>query len=303
MPKTEEEIPEKLRPFIRHGLQLKYGRGDKEARGDCPWCDSPKFTVDITTGQWRCFACNEGNEKGKVEKGGNARTFIRHLWERSYKETTSLDYEELTLDRKLLPDRDTFLELQCAKSLINGNWLIPGYNAEGKLNTVYQWVSSGKRTFLLPTDGLGHQLFLMNQLNPEASTIYLCEGFWDGAALWEALGACKEATTGRLVATANRSASLLADSSVLAIAGNLVFIESWCPLFDGKRVRLMAQNDHPKPHGKTGEPLPPASYTGMERICRMLSGHAAEIELCHWGEGGFDPKLPSGYDVRDALNV
>ena len=50
--------------------------------------------------------------------------------------------------------------------------------------------------------------------------------------------------------------------------------------------------------------MPPAAFTGVRRAIRMLTGSKtppAGIQYLNWGKDGFDPDLPHGYDVRDAL--
>ncbi len=66
----------------------------------------------------------------------------------------------------------------------------------------------------------------------------------------------------------------------------------------GKRVTLLYDSDHPIERvGKTIR----AGYDGMQRVARKLSGIAASVRYVRWGEGGYAPFLPSGWDVRDEL--
>lgn len=300
MPPMPKEVPDSLKPYVFHGIELRFQPKDKDAIGDCPWCGREgKFNVLIATGVARCPACNDGgNDKGGV----NHLSFIKSLWERSYDLTTTAQYKELALDRKYLYD-DTLLQWHLARSFLSNNWLIPGYGIDGSLKTLYQYVFNGKRMVLLPTPTMKHHLHGVDLFDPDKLIVYLCEGIWDAIALWEVLSVTKVSGED-WVETASREASLLADANVLAIPGNMTFFESWCSLFAGKWVVLMCQNDHPHLNPKTKKEAPPASYNGMMRIANMLANSSKppqDIQYLNWGEGGFDRKLKTGYDIRDAI--
>lgn len=327
MPKLNEQ-PESLRPYLFHGVRLSWAEGDKEALGDCPWCGREgKLSINIPTGQWRCFVCNEGQEKeDKSIRGGNHRVFIRMLWERSFDSTKPDDYKALAAERGLLLP-STLVEWQLAKSTLTKNWILPGYNSDGVMTGLYQYVSNGSRRFWLPTPTLGHHLFGRHLFVPEHELIYLCEGLWDSTAWWEVLSMVKPSGDGNgnsyYVPTASREASLLSCENVLGIAGCQTFNEAWIPLFRGKVVCLMCQNDHEKRmcgecrksyslHVHQRCPscgsvsvsetvVAPASYAGMERVSKLIAPVAEAVYYLHWGENGYNPSLPTGYDLRDEI--
>lgn len=292
-----EDTPEKLKPYLQHGLDLSYKNKDKEATAECPWCGrANKLNVNIETGQFRCVVCDEG---------GNILLFLRKLWVSSTEATTKQEYEELANDRKLL-SWETLGKWGLAKSSLNGNWLIPGFGTKDKLLNLYQYIDNGDRRLWLPTTGLGHQLFMALDGKKSKGTIYLCEGVPDACAWWEILSKAKVADGGEWVPTGNISRSLLADATVIGIPGCNVFFEKWASLFSGKNVILMAQNDHPHKNPKNGKLSPPASFSGMQRVYNILSQHEAppaDIQLLSWGEEGYNLELNSGYDVRDALTA
>jgi hypothetical protein len=156
------------------------------------------------------------------------------------------------------------------------------------------------RSKLLPTPTLGHQLHGMNLFDPKKRTVYVCEGPWDGMALWEIARQAKVAD-GELRATANPDGSLLAHASVIAVPGCTTFLESWVSLFAGKTVCLMFDSDHP-----TEKNAIPPGHAGMLRVARLLYSSKtppAEVKILKWGSGGYDSELPSGYDVRDAVGI
>jgi hypothetical protein len=242
------------------------------------------------------LVCNAGSEKG----GGNASRFIRMLWEECDK--TTANYDELAKERKLLY-ADTLIHWEVVYSPWTKNWLVPGYNADHTMTQLYRYTLVDGKRRLLPTPTLGHQLHGVNLYDASCTNIYLCEGPWDGMALWEVLGQCKRTEQG-LIATGSREKSLLGDACVLAVPGCNTFMESWLPLFSGKVVHLLYDSDHPRINEKTGKPVAPAGLTGLQRVAKILSEASeppAEIHYLQWGANGYDPSLPSGYDVRDWL--
>jgi len=306
MPKLPNATPDNLKPYRFHGLDLHWRGNDKEAVSDCLFCGKDgKFSVNIETGQWRCFSCNEGKETGEVIQGGNIYVFIRKLWEMSFDATTGDCYDELALDRRLL-NGDGLMMWGLAKSISTDDWLVPGYNEEGKLQQLYRYhfVEEKNRFLLHPTPTLGHKLLGPQLMDNKKPIVDLVEGVWDAIAYWEVLRAAKQGDAG-LVSTANPEASLLSQGNIIAVPSNNTFFPSWCSLFSGKIVNLMAHNDHPRKHPKTGAVIPSASYSGMERIAKLLQeseSPPSEINLLCWGDETYNLELPSGFDLRDCLS-
>lgn len=297
MPK-QKSIEEWVKPYAFHGLDLTPNSAGTEASGPCPWCDDDqgKFNLGLDTGQWRCWKCRQGNEKG----GGNLAVFLKMLWERS--DVATKDYEALRADRGLRYP-DTLMHWGAAQSILTGVWVLPGYSTSGVLVQLYKYTKVEGKGRLLATPGVGHALFGMPLYRRDCVTVYACEGPWDAMALWEVMKECKHDDEGRLIPTASAENNLLATASVLAVPGNMVFFPAWAPLFAGKRVVLMYDSDHPK-KDKAGRVIPPAGLQGMQHAAKVLSSvdePPAEIRYLKWGKDGYDPSLPSGYDVRDKL--
>lgn len=173
----------------------------------------------------------------------------------------------------------------------DGVWLVPGYGADGKLDQVYRRVRVRDKEewvwCLLPTPGIWpegkvHALHLpRGDFDPTRPDVVVCEGPWDGMALWEVWPRDN---------TAN----------VVAVPGCTVWRDEWTALCRGKRVMLMYDSDHPREYvpGHVSR----AGYDGMVRVAKRLSGHAAQVRWLRWGPDGYDPSKPSGYDVRDFLS-
>ena len=268
--------PKTLQPYLFHGLELVWQEGDERAGATCPWCEREgHFSIQIATGQWRCLGCGTGTDKG----GGNISTFLNLLWSHSSESTSTQAYQRLEHNRGLAAP--TLVQWGAVVSQLTHDWLIPGYNLEGKLGQLYRWQSGGQ---LRATWGLQHHLIGMPLYDPVLSDVYLCEGPWDAMRLWEAFRVKRQ------------------EVNVLGIPGATTFRDCWLPLFAGKRVAICYDNDYRTKKGKEDY----AGLQGMRRVARLLAGAEhppAEILYLRWSELGYRTDLPSGFDVRDICNA
>lgn len=301
------EVPLGLKPYSAHGLDLRVQ--GKRAIGDCPFCGkADKFSVNLDTGQAHCFTCtlDENSPKG----GLNPLSFIRKLWEVSFAATT--DWSDLAADRGLLHP-ETLEAWGVARSVVNGEWLVPAYDTAGKLHQLHRYTrlpnKKGVWSRCLPaTPGVweegkalglfGGQLLAGNKLD-----LFICEGPWDAMALWEALKIAKLGDEG-LSVTGNEGSSLAATSNVIGIPGVKSWQARWNVVATGKRVFLPFDNDHPKE--VSGQTQAGAGLQGMERTAKVLTAAKeppAEVNWLRWGDGelGHNPGLKSGHDLRDSL--
>ena len=295
-----KETPEKVRPYTFHGVDLGMPKNN-ECSGQCPFCDRDgKFSVNTVTGKWKCWVCGEGTEKG----GGNVYTFLRKFHAMCLEATKTEEYRTLADDRGYLAV-ETLVEWGVVKSTTTGNWLIPGYNPQRSMVTLYQWFTeaNGSRN-LKPTPTLGHHIHGMNFWDQNKPIAYICEGPWDAIALWEILTRVKNGDHG-MVQTASRESSLYSQANVIAVPGCNVMFEQWLHLFEGKVVNLLYDSDHQRKHPKTGTIITGAGWSAMEMVTKKFveSTHAPqELNCIRWnGDAGYDPKLKSGYDIRDLL--
>lgn len=293
--------PDGVRPFKFHGIHLREVGGDQAAGGDCPFCGREgKLGCNVVTGLWDCKGC--GAE-------GNVRQFLRQLWAESDKTTTG--YDELIAARGLLY-QETPIKWRVVRSCVTGEWLVPGYDHLGEMAQLYVYRKpvGGKKPILMPTPGCHSGLFGVPDGNGrvvagDRANVYVCEGPWDAMALWEAMRGAKPLGAD-MVPTGSEQASVLAGASVVGVPGCNTFAEEWLPLFSGKSVRLMFDNDHPLPHPKTGALQPPAAAEGLRRVTGLLGRSRTpptEVKYLRWGGEGedYDAGLPHGHDVRDAL--
>ena len=295
--------PKTLKPYLFHGVDLKWEEGDSQAVATCPFCGRDgKFYISALpedSGMWDCKSCAAGTDRG----GGNLYTFLRLMMSEGRED----GIEQLVEHRKLLT-ADTVRAWGLKKSLLLDNWLVPGYNAEGKIVQVYRYLynNSEQRWMLLPTPELHHGLHGVNLYDSAKPDVYLCEGIWDAMALWEVMRMAKLEEDKTLSLTGNASTCLYAGANILAAPSCKVFQENWTILFAGKYVRTLYDNDHPRISPSTQKMIEPAAWSGSRAVHQKLSAaeeQPAELKFLAWGgkDRSHDPELPHGFDLRDAL--
>ncbi len=289
-----KDFPSKVRPYVFHGAKLGSPNGG-ECSGECVFCGKEKkFSVNASTGQFRCWSCGES---------GNAYSFLRKFHEVCVDVMKAPEYQEL-VDEKGFLDSQGIIEWEFCKSVTTGRWLIPGYNPQRQLVSLYQRFKQEDGSYrLIPTPTLGHHIHGMNLWDSSKPLVYICEGPWDAVALWECLVQGKNVEEGIKV-TASRSASLYSDCNVIAVPGAEVFFESWLHLFEDCVVNIMYDSDHPRKNPRTGKVSDGAGTRGVKRLSEMFatSRHKpSEVNCLMWGEDGYDLSRKSGFDVRDFL--
>lgn len=273
-----------------HGVVLADKVENGEVRGECPFCTGNKFYVNYNKTTWDCKNC---------QRKGNPETLLEQLFDPSQKQ----DYSELKSNKGILFDK-TLKEWSVFKG--TKGWTILGINPISKrVGNGYRYIKvkdSSKYAFF-STPGMKQQLFGVDFKRLEkVSTVYICEGPWDGMCLRETMLRTKF-SSGKYTLTGNLTASLLADAEVVSVPGAGTFSDKWLQLFNGKKVVLLFDNDHPKNNnGKTSL----AGFDGMKRLSTLLALHSSppiEIRVINWGSSklGYAPELPNGYDVRDFL--
>lgn len=298
-----KDLPDTLKPYQSHGVNFEYDPKEKDTKGECPWCGSAtKFAINVTKGTWKCWVCAEGSDKG----GGNVTTFLRLLWERSCKSTTEEQYSVYAKDKGFIYTQ-TLKDWGLVFNTFNRRWMVPGYGLNTALANLYTLspIKNSDGTYShrwLPTHGAGMRIFGLNLFVPEKPLTYVCEGFHDGAILYETLKYAK-IVGDRLEFTEDPTESLLAEANVLAIPGALQWQVAWTKLVEGKEVRLMLDNDHPTQEEGKPNKLG-AGILGTKRTAGLMYGAKTPVESIEalvWGPEGHEPSLPDGYDVRDFL--
>lgn len=299
--RTLKEVPNGLKPYIFHGLDLDYGNG-REAAGDCPFCGKEgKFSINVESGQWRCFTCGGNEDNG----GGGPYQFLSRLLEVAEDGTTIKDYGELAEERGL-EFKDTLINWRVCLSPLTGLWMVPawGTDALGKfrIQQLYVYGIRNGRRVLMATPELKHGLFGLHNYVKDKSTIWLCEGPWDAMKLWEAAKTLKEVGEFEFASTASADKCLLAGVNILAVPGTMSMADSWLKWFKKKDVVLFYDNDYPTMAANRRE-MAPAGLRGVQYATKKLNKVAGELLYVNWGPDGYDQDFPNGFDVRDALNV
>lgn len=304
-----------LRFFPYYGLNLEQRQGTAQAVADCPFCaKEAKLYVGLEDldskhykGGWECKSCNAK---------GNAHSFIQRLWEVSKAATLESQYMALAEERGLLY-YDTLARWGCALSILTGEWIIPAYNAAGKVNQLYRYINAqgkdGKwRKVLMGGPGLNPGLFngaaLSGKAGEKVKFVHVSEGPWDGMALEEIMLRTKEGVDGSLSTTATAGLSLLGKSCVVAVPGANVWRANWCSLLGNKSVRLYYDNDHLRINADNGQKAEGAGSLGVKRVVSALANAATPAEEVHYvcwsgnAEQQWNEDLPNGYDLRDLFS-
>lgn len=292
-----KDLPANLKPFAAHGVDLS--PDEPKTQADCPFCGKERHLgIETATGLWRCVRCDER---------GNVYDFVRLLWEYSYRQVTQSDlpgyYSEITTLKKGVQPDIAYAWGLC-RSYHTLEWLLPVYNAQGAFSNLYRLVfdSQGKCSWY-STPNLKAHPFGTQLLTPQQTTLWVCEGPWDGMAAHHALLNLRDTPKGP-IRTADPSRALYATTGVIAVPGSSAFSEAWLPHFTDREVRLAYDNDWPRktPSGK----LLKAGWEGMLKVAEVVSeagfNSLKAISRARWGKQGYTKDLPTGYDVRDLLN-
>jgi hypothetical protein len=281
------------KPFACHGMEFSPPNGGNQCISDCPFCGKEgRFFLDSTTGMCQCKVCGFK---------GNVYTFFQEYHKACKGQRVKLD--KLASDRKLLPQ--SLDKWGVAMGLLKREWVVPGYNQDGKVCQLYRYVldkQSGKKRLMCST-GLDHQIYGVHLFDKKKPKVYVCEGIWDAIALWEMLKSVR-LSGDRMVRTSNETTSMLQDVNVIGIPGSQVFKAKWLELLAGREVVFFNHNDHPRLNERTGEYSEPSSLGGIKRVVELMqkeSKYAKSVKYLQWGEEGYTKNHPSGYDVRDAL--
>jgi hypothetical protein len=323
-----------VRPFLFHGVDLGEPRpGDTQVKGTCPFCGGEgKLYVglkdvdkDHYAGGWACHSCKER---------GNVSTFLNRLWEFGHNATAKEDLARLAAERGLLYP-ETLERWGVVRSILTGEWLLPGYNHEGKIVQLYRYCrlqgvagkGGGKaqgRMALLATSTLRAALFgapeTFKRLAPKGGggkgggrgkgapeVLCVAEGPWDGMAVEEVMRRTRAGADGLPAEAATVGVSMLKEHAVVAVPGANTFLPAWARLGAGREVVLLYDNDHPRVHPATKKEVEGAALSGIKKAAAAL-GQASEppaaLKFLCWGA---DPavqhnlEMPSGCDVRDVL--
>lgn len=244
-------MSDKLKPFEFHGVEFTGEVGDSST-ADCPFCSREKtFAVNKLTGQWICPKCNHK---------GNAVSWLADFWGKCGEDTSPEDLKKLSGDRKIpvswLQEKGVVFDREKVR------WLVPTTSFRG----TFQDLRCAKlRKKIIGTAGCKTGLWNAHELaaSPKGSTVYVCEGEWDGIAL---------------TLLQNRIGF---SGVVVAVPGAQIFKADWVDYFKGMKVVFLYDND--------GD-----GDSGSWKASRMISIVSASVRFLCWPESFVDK-----YDIRD----
>lgn len=286
MPKKSSDYPPFLRPFVTHGCDFApVAASAAEACGSCVFCGKHKLYVQVATGMWSCKVC--GRE-------GNVYLFLREVWATCFAATSERDYENLSFDRGVPVEH--LKAFGWCRGFV-GDWICPGYGSGGGIVNLYRRVRGGAAGHIViptpmpkPADDqdIQHGYFApIPDLRPKTwDRVDVCEGAFDGPARRWSLSSDPDRLDRTLV---------------IGTPGANVWSAGWGKLCSGKAVSILYDNDHPiSRNGSVSQ----SGKAGVVRVSGVMASmekypSPASVACLVWGPDGFDPNLPSGYDVRD----
>lgn len=245
------------------GLIPKSVKGE-ESTFDCIFCGkADKLCINTVSGLWQCWSSSCG-------KSGNLDGFLFWWWNHWREENESEGYKTPEWET-LRDDRGISIDVLVEAGIINTGpqeWWIPIFSQEKFNGTGRHRILNlmryrlGEKLRGLPT--LDRHLWGLHNFREDEKHVYLCEGEWDGIALWGIEGS---------------------GSNILASPGANIFKDDWCKFFKGRSSRIIYDND------SDGE-------KGTDRVIGKIGPSASEILVIKWLD-----KFPTKFDVRDFLKA
>lgn len=282
-----------MNPFEFHGVTTK--KTGNQLVADCIFCGADqRFFINPETSQWDCKVCHEK---------GNLYTFLQRLLDNSDSSDESLQY--LSESRNI--ELETLRQWGICLSPYTDEYLIPTYNAEGKLSNlyVYRTFEEGGKSIVAGTPSINQQLFTLKTLDfTKVETTYICSGPWDTMKWYECLSKLKIQKVSKdkslVVKTNNSEESLLNNCVIVGVPGEGQWKDHWTDRLFNHRSKpqpiILFDNDHPrKPNGKEIIPGWDATKTTVAKI-------DIPSKCLKWGEHGYTKDLKGGYDISNLLD-
>jgi len=235
-----------------HGL-IVIKENTEQVNGVCPFCQTSHFYAQPDKGLWDC-------KHGPCMRKGNFESFLAMRMQMYTLFASKERLQPLEQNRGLRIH--TFEEWGVGWNPRTEQYMLPINGTRGrKLINILRW-TFGKQS--MSTHGAKMGL-LMPRYMHESEVLWIGEGFWDGAAVWEFLQ------------------DLNIKEDVTAVPGAGIHPKEILELCQDKVVFLPFDYDD-------------AGEDGSSRLGEKLHGIAKEVKYLHWPR---DRNLPRGYDVRD----
>lgn len=264
-----------------YGIRTELNNSGTEFLGDCPfWCcleddKHGKFSMNIQTGQWRCFY-----------GGGQGNTFdlIRNLHSQYFDRTTDDQYVKLKALRRGSVDIKVLKEMQVAWNPATNEWLLPSWGTDGAVKGIINLyvyrksfdVDSGKQSMqVLSGPTFKHVPYGIHRLRSGIQRpIWVLEGHFDYLA-----------ANSLLRSTEPRQSE---NVDTLGAPGAGTFPRQFLNVFSGRDVVLMF--DHDK-----------AGQEGMESITKAMAANGVFPSSLRHITWPTDSSIGPGYDVTDVV--
>jgi hypothetical protein len=242
----------KAKVFATHGVDFTDQHG-AELIGSCPFSGKEgKFYVNSETFLW---------DSKSAGRSGNLAGFLKQMHEEEYlPEIGETELKRLASHRKI---PSSILKQFDVGWMGDGDrYVLPVRDINGTYVDLRMYDITNK--VMRSTGGCNVGLFGAHQLaERQHEPIFVCEGEWDAMAMtW-------------LLKKNN------APGVVVGVPGAGVFKQEWVPMFSGRRVHVIYDNDDP-------------GIAGELTVQKRLSGVARTLTYTHW-----PAELPDGFDLRD----
>ncbi len=242
----------KLKGFVQHGVVFnREVETDKGVilLGDCPFCGKKnKFDSYVDTTVWGCKRCGIS---------GNLNDFFKLRAETYSPGFKGKIATNLAKHRQIKPSTLRSWGVGWSGEF----YTLRAYTSDlRRVSDIERYFPTTKRGF--STQGSKKGLFKpLKTYNSQR--VWLLEGLWDPAALWECLQ------------------KLEIEEDCFGLQGAGSFPSAFANLFQGKDVIVILDNDD-------------AGLRGMNKISNVLTGIANSMQFMHWVPG-----LKEGLDFRD----
>ena len=250
-----KDLKQVLKPFAFHGVDWLSEEGD-QAKVTCPFCGkSGHFYANSKNGLWDCKRCGHS---------GNIPQFLEFILEYHAEQTTVGLYKLLARKRKRKVPYTQYKKHEFAMTP-GGEWLFPVRSKTGTIEDLRMW--NGKN--IIGTAGCKSGLWGADRLakSKPNQTVWIAEGEWDAIALdwmFTKLKMNKEVV-------------------VVGVPGANVFKKEWVVKFQGRKVVVAYDADHP-------------GDVGSNKVAKLLSNSARKIKFVSWS---LDEE--TGKDVSDII--
>ena len=243
---------EGINVFGQFGFREAQRSGDQSI-GPCPFCGDPKhFFINLSSDNkaWDCKKCG---------RSGGFRGFLEQIVETCAADFTGPAAARLCTSRGIAVD--TLRKVRAGYHTPTRQYVLPVYSSEGKITTLKIYDLKTMRN----AAGCPGSVYGMwsKRLN-SADDVLLCEGEWD-----------------TLVAREIIDKAAIRKTAAVGVPGAGTFKSEALPIFSGKNVYLLYDNDE-------------AGRNGADKATRLLQSVARKVFRLHWPEG-----MPEGFDLRD----